>query len=32
MAGLDPAIHAFLPLKEIKTWITGISPMMTEGK
>jgi len=29
MAGLDPAIHVFVPHEESKTWITGTSPVMT---
>jgi hypothetical protein len=30
MAGLDPAIHAFLQDQE-KTWMRGSSPRMTMG-
>jgi hypothetical protein len=29
MAGLDPAIDVFVSAKEVKTWITGTSPVMT---
>jgi hypothetical protein len=29
MAGLDAAIHALLAIDEVKTWITGSSPVMT---
>jgi hypothetical protein len=29
MAGLDPAIHVFVPQKRSKTWIAGTSPTMT---
>jgi hypothetical protein len=29
MAGLDPAIHVFLPASQNKAWITGSSPVMT---
>jgi hypothetical protein len=31
MAGLDPAIHAFV-FQESKTWITGTSPVMTTNR
>jgi hypothetical protein len=31
MAGLDPAIHVFVPAKQSKTWIAGTSPVMTVG-
>src|SRR5260221_6055024 len=31
MAGLDPAIHVFLPLKP-RTWMPGTSPGMTNRK
>jgi len=30
MAGLDPAIHAFVRRERFKTWMPGTSPGMTE--
>jgi hypothetical protein len=29
MAGLDPAIHAFLASTSVKTWMPGTRPGMT---
>jgi hypothetical protein len=30
MAGLDPAIHVFASTRQVKTWMPGTRPGMTE--
>jgi hypothetical protein len=30
MAGLVPAIHVFIALEEVKTWMPGTGPGMTK--